>query len=147
MIDVVEETLDIQVNHRVKLPASLPRLPHCVQRRFPRPVLIRPEVGRHPLLRNQAAALLFCYTTRLLTYGRINSRKNPDGTADLSPVPVSTSPPFARSDPIQLESPTAFPRHLPSVSSPSAPAAESSCPTTSDSRSYTGSFSGSSRNP
>jgi hypothetical protein len=35
-------------------------------------VLIRPEVGRHTLLRNQAAALLFCYTTRLLTYGRIN---------------------------------------------------------------------------
>src|ERR1017187_5546248 len=35
-------------------------------------VLIRPEVGRHTLLRTQAAALLFCYTTHLLTYGRIN---------------------------------------------------------------------------
>src|ERR1022692_1701941 len=43
------------------------------------------------------------------------SRRNPDGTTDLSPVPVSISPPFARSDPIRWESPTAFPRRLPSV--------------------------------
>jgi hypothetical protein len=61
-----------------------------------------------------------------------DSRKNPGGTADLSQVPVSTSPPFARSGP---------------VFSPSAPVAESNCPTTSDSRSCTGSFSGSFRNP
>src|ERR1017187_9170780 len=38
MIDVVEETLDIQVDHPVKLPASLPRLPHCIQSRLPRPI-------------------------------------------------------------------------------------------------------------
>src|ERR1022692_2534564 len=38
MIDVVEETLDLQVDHPVKLPASLPRLPHCIQSRLPRPI-------------------------------------------------------------------------------------------------------------
>src|ERR1022692_1034865 len=75
------------------------------------------------------------------------SRKNPDGTAGLSQVRVATSLPFARSGPIRLESPVFFLRRLPSVSSPSAPAAESSCPTTSDSRSCTGSLSGSFRNP
>src|ERR1022692_3964768 len=111
MIDVVEETLDIQVNHPVKLPASLPRLPHCIQSRLPRPVAVRIRMEQR-------------------IYHRSRPRLHPH-----------------LRDPIQLESPPAFPRRLPSVSSPSAPAAESSCPTTSDSRSYTGSFSGSSQNP
>src|SRR5215831_5928389 len=43
--------------------------------------------------------------------------------------------------------PASSPHHLLSVSSPSAPAAESNCPTTSDSRSCTGSLSSPSRNP
>lgn len=41
--------------------------------------------------------------------------------------------------------PTFFPRHLPLVFSPCAPAAESSCPTTFDSRSYRGFVSASSQ--
>src|SRR5450756_400914 len=41
MIDVVEEPFDIQVNHPVKLPASLPRLPHRIQSRLPRPIAVR----------------------------------------------------------------------------------------------------------
>ena len=48
----------------------------------------------------------------------------------------------ARSDPTQSVYPASSPHHLLSVSSPSAPAAESNCPTTSDSRSCTGSLSG-----
>src|SRR5664280_950206 len=44
MFDVVEEPFDIQVNHPVKLPASLPRLPHCIQCRLPRPIAVRIRV-------------------------------------------------------------------------------------------------------
>src|SRR6266700_477311 len=60
--DVVEETLDVQIYNPVIAPASLPRLPHCFQRRLPRsiPIGIRMEqrVRRrlqsrlHHLLRN-----------------------------------------------------------------------------------------------
>src|ERR1700751_719608 len=76
-----------------------------------------------------------------------DSRRNPDGTAGPPSVPISTSPLVARSDPLRLVYPTFFPRPLLSVFSPSALAAESSCPTTSDSRSCTGSLSGPFRNP
>src|SRR5258706_2938970 len=48
---------------------------------------------------------------------------------------------------IAVECPASFPHRSPSASSPYAPAVESSCPTTSDSRSCTGSLSGSFRNP
>src|ERR1035437_5380839 len=72
---------------------------------------------------------------------------NRDGTAGPPPAPVSTSPPLARSDPTRSVFPASFPRRWLSVSSPYAPALESNCPTTSDSRSCTGSLSGSFRNP
>ena len=77
----------------------------------------------------------------------VDTRRNPDGTVGPPLVPVSTSPPFARSDPRPSVSPASFPRRWLSVSSPSALAAESNCPTTSDSRSCTGSSSGSFQNP
>src|SRR5229473_5193041 len=77
----------------------------------------------------------------------VDTRRSPDGTAGPPPAPVSTSLPSARSDPTRSVCPASFPRRLLSVSLPSAPAAESNCPTTSDSRSCTGSLSGSFRSP
>src|ERR1035438_4173710 len=77
----------------------------------------------------------------------VDTRRNPDGTAGPPPAPVSTSPPSARSDPTRSVCPASFPHRSPSVFSPCAPAVEGNCPTTSDSRSCTGSLSGSLRNP
>src|SRR5271165_2891385 len=54
MIDVIEETFDIQVDHPVKLPASLPRLPHCIQCRLPRPVAVRIRMEQRVYLRFQS---------------------------------------------------------------------------------------------
>src|SRR5437588_12286136 len=62
-------------------------------------------------------------------------------------LPVDSSRPFARFDPRPSESPTSSLRRWLSGSSPSALAAESNSPTTSDSRSCTGSFSSPSQNP
>src|ERR1019366_8231018 len=76
-----------------------------------------------------------------------DTRRNPDGTAGPPPAPVSTSPPSARSDPTRSVCPASVPHRSPSVFSPSAPAVEGNCPTTSDSRSCTGSLSGPFRNP
>src|ERR1019366_7302801 len=77
----------------------------------------------------------------------VDTRRNPDGTAGPPPAPISTSPPAARSDPTRSVCPVSFPHRLLSGSSPSAPAAENNCPTTSDSRPCTGFLSGSSQNP
>src|ERR1017187_6449099 len=54
MIDVVEESLDIQVDYPIKLPASLPRLPHCIQCRLPRPIAIRIRVEQRIYRRFQS---------------------------------------------------------------------------------------------
>src|SRR4029077_14554291 len=55
-----------------------------------------------------------------------------------SMAPIDSLPPSVRCDRLRLVSPAVFPRRWLSVSSPSAPAEESSCPMTSDSRPCTG---------
>src|SRR5581483_8505189 len=71
-----------------------------------------------------------------------DTRTTPAGIAGPPLLPVDSSRPFARFDPRPSVSPTSSLRHLLSGSSPSAPAAESSFRTTSDSRFCTGSSSG-----
>src|SRR5450759_1426748 len=53
--DVIEETLDVQIYNPVIAPASLPRLPDCVQGRLPRsiPVGIRMEQRVHRRLQSR----------------------------------------------------------------------------------------------
>ncbi len=67
----------------------------------------------------------------------------PAGIAGPPLLPVDSSRPFARFDPRPSVSPTSSLRHWLSGSSPSAPAVESNCPMTSDSRFCKGSFSSS----
>src|SRR5262245_7349046 len=66
--------------------------------------------------------------------GRDDTRTSWDETVVRSVVLTSLSRPSGRFDPLPSESPAFFPLHWPSVSLPCAPAAESNCPTTSDSR-------------
>src|SRR5471030_2064806 len=58
--DVVEETLDVQIYNPVMAPASLPRLPHCIQRRLPRSISvgIRMEQRVHRRLQSRLHHLL-----------------------------------------------------------------------------------------
>jgi site-specific DNA recombinase len=58
--DVIEETLDVQIDDPVIAPASLPRLPHCIQGRLPRsiPVGIRMEQRVHRRLQSRLHHLL-----------------------------------------------------------------------------------------
>src|SRR5215813_11848393 len=66
--------------------------------------------------------------------GQDDTRTSWDEKVVRSVVRTSLSRPSGRFDPLPSESPAFFPLHWPSVSLPYEPAAESNCPTTSDSK-------------
>jgi hypothetical protein len=76
-----------------------------------------------------------------------DTRRNRHETAAPIPALVLLSRPVVRFDPLLWVYLAFFPHHSSSVSLPSAPVVEDSCPMTSDSRSYRGCLSSSSQNP
>src|SRR5580700_9932410 len=74
-----------------------------------------------------------------------DTHKSRSETAGPSVAPIDSSRPSVLLDPTRSVSPAVFPRRLLSVSSPSAPVVESSCPMTCDSRPCRGSTSASSQ--
>jgi hypothetical protein len=79
--------------------------------------------------------------------GQDDTRTSWDERVVQSVVLTSPSRLSGRSDPLPSEFPIFFPLHRPWVSSPFAPAAESNCPTTPDSRACKGCLSNPSQTP
>src|SRR5215467_2784672 len=82
---------------------------------------------------SNSAGLVRPHPTRI---GLDDNQTNWNERVVRSVVLTSPSRRSGRSDPLPSESPVFFPLHWPSVSGPSGPAADSNCPTTSDSKAF-----------